>query len=1053
MNPALLRSPICIVHSLLGRFRSHARHALVYCLVIGVIAGAWPASLFAASEHYGQVAFAGVAVPGVTVTATQGDHRLVTTTDARGIFRLPDIADGAWTITIEMRGFATLTREVTMGADAPPSMWELELLPFEEITRGLPPPTPQPTRAPEPDTAKQPARSQTTTTPANRSGSQTGFQRAGVTAPRAAAASTPAPAGPDEPSADAAAAADGFLINGSVNNGAASPFAQPAAFGNNRRRPGALYNGMLGALTSNSFWDARPYSMTGVHTPRPDYRNIHMLGTFGGPIKIPRVQNRLNVFVGYQGVNDDNAVTQAALMPTPLERAGNLSLTRDSNGRPVQVVDPVTGLPFSGNVIPRDRISPQAAALLGYYPVATRETEGRYNYEAPILTATRQDSVQSRLTQVVNQRNQIFGNVSYQRTTTDATALFGFEDRNLSSASEAQVNWSHRFAQLFSMRLRYQFTRQSAETTPYFANRTNVSGEAGITGNNQEPENWGPPSLGFASGIAGLGDAVPRFTLNQTNAVGGDMFLSRGRHNFTIGGDLRRHHINILSQQDPRGGFTFTGEATGSDFGDFLLGIPSASQIAFGNADKYFRGLSYDAYITDDWRVGAALTVTAGFRWEYESPLSEIYGRLVNLDIAPGYTAISPVLASSPTGALTGQSFPASLIHPDWGGLQPRLALAWRPVPGSSLVVRAGYGIYRNTGVYQSITTLMAQQSPLSTSLSIANSDEHPLTLENGFTVPPGLTPNTFAVDPDFRIGSAHNWQASIQRDLPASLTVNATYLGTTGTGLIQEFLPNTYPLGAVNPCATCPAGFVYLTSGGTSSRHAGQLQVRRRLRNGLTASVQYTLARAVDNAGSYAGANLSGTAFAQDWLDLDAEHGPSAFDQRHLMTVQFQYTTGVGVAGGALVDGWRGSLLKGWTIVSQLTTGSGLPLTPYYLTTTPGTGFTGAIRASLTDASTTAPSGYYLNPEAYTTPDPGSWGNAGRNSARGPAQFVVNAGVTRTFQMGSRLNMDWRIDATNVLNSVTYSTVNTLVGSPQFGLPTTPNQMRRLQSSLRMRF
>ncbi len=113
-------------------------------------------------------------------------------------------------------------------------------------------------------------------------------------------------------------------------------------------------------------------------------------------------------------------------------------------------------------------------------------------------------------------------------------------------------------------------------------------------------------------------------------------------------------------------------------------------------------------------------------------------------------------------------------------------------------------------------------------------------------------------------------------------------------------------------------------------------------MRNGLTATVQYTLAKAIDDAASYAGANLSGTAFAQNWLDLEAERGPSSFDQRHLLSVQFQYTTGVGVAGGALVDGWRGSLLKGWTITSQLTTGSALPLTPYYLTTTPGTGFTG---------------------------------------------------------------------------------------------------------------
>jgi hypothetical protein len=64
-----------------------------------------------------------------------------------------------------------------------------------------------------------------------------------------------------------------------------------------------------------------------------------------------------------------------------------------------------------------------------------------------------------------------------------------------------------------------------------------------------------------------------------------------------------------------------------------------------------------------------------------------------------------------------------------------------------------------------------------------------------------------------------------------------------------------------------------------------------------------------------------------------------------------------------------------------------------------------------------------------------------------------MNAGITRTFTMGSRLNLDWRIDATNVLNRVTYSGVNTLVGSPQFGLPTAANQMRRVETSLRARF
>ena len=128
-------------------------------------------------------------------------------------------------------------------------------------------------------------------------------------------------------------------------------------------------------------------------------------------------------------------------------------------------------------------------------------------------------------------------------------------------------------------------------------------------------------------------------------------------------------------------------------------------------------------------------------------------------------------------------------------------------------MIRAGYGIYRNTAVYQSLALMLAQQPPLSRTLSIESTAAQPLTLANGFNAPAKPLANTFAVDPDFRVSYAHNWQASVQRDFPASLTVTATYLGTKGSRLMQEFVPNTYPIGASNPCAACPSGFVYLVS------------------------------------------------------------------------------------------------------------------------------------------------------------------------------------------------------------------------------------------------
>jgi hypothetical protein len=616
---------------------------------------------------------------------------------------------------------------------------------------------------------------------------------------------------------------------------------------------------------------------------------------------------------------------------------------------------------------------------------------------------------------------------------------------------------SHRFSPFLSLRLRYQFTGLTTSVTPYFADRTNVSGESGIGGNNQDPINWGPPTLIFSSGTAGLSSAQDAWNRTLTNAVGAESLWSRGRHAITLGGDLRRQQWNVQSQQDARGTFSFTGGATGSDLADFLLGIPHASSIAFGNADKYFRAPACDAYITDDWRVSPVLTVNAGARWEYEAPVTELFGRLVNLDVAPGFTAVSPVAAASPIGALTGQHYPDSLVRPDRRGLQPRVGLAWRPVAGSSLVIRAGYGVYRNTSVYEPLALLMAQQPPLSKTLSVETSAANPLSLANGFVASTAAPLNTFAVDPDFRVGYAQNWQVLAQRDLPASLTMTATYLGTKGSHLMQEFLPNTVPRGAANPCPACPAGFVYLASNGDSSRQTGQVQLRRRLRNGLTATVQYTLSKAADDAGAFTGVSMSGSAIAQDWRHLDAEWGPSNFDQRHLLTAQFQYTSGVAVSGGSRLDGALGSLaslLRGWTFTSALQAGSGLPMTPVYLTSVSGTGVTGTIRPDVTGAPADAtPAGFFFNPSAYAAPAPGTWGNAGRNSLIGPKQFSLDAGIGRTFTWGDRLNLDWRLNATNVLNRVTYTAVNTIVGSPQFGLPTLANPMRKVQASLRLRF
>jgi len=187
--------------------------------------------------------------------------------------------------------------------------------------------------------------------------------------------------------------------------------------------------------------------------------------------------------------------------------------------------------------------------------------------------------------------------------------------------------------------------------------------------------------------------------------------------------------------------------------------------------------------------------------------------------------------------------------------------------------------------------------------------------------------------------------------------------------------------------------------------------------------------------------------------LNLDAERGPASFDQRHLLAVQATYSTGQGVAGGTLLSGWKGALFKGWTITSQLSTGSGMPYTPTYRAT-PVAGVTGTVRASLTGASLDdIPKGYYANPDAFTPPAPGTWGNAGRNSIRGPKPFSLDANFSRSFPLKNRMSFDWQTSATNLLNHVSYTSISSIVGASQFGLPIGSTPARRIRSSIRWRF
>jgi trimeric autotransporter adhesin len=820
------------------------------------------------------------------------------------------------------------------------------------------------------------------------------------------------------------------------------------AFGNGRRNPQNSYQIGANFSLDNSALDARSFSVTGADVGKPAYASGRGGVMFGGPLRIPGLvsaskQILFNLNYEFQR-NHTGTTSNPVNMPTAFERSGDFSTSAFT------IYDPSTGSPFPNNVIPDNRISPTATALLNNFPNPNLPFATR-NYQTSLNGLTKNQNLNSRVSNIkIGNNDRINGGVGYQQSNSITPNLFQFIDTGQGRGLNANVAWSHSFSRTLTNSLNYTFSRMTQESDPYFAGRENVAAELGIAGTSQQSSNWGPPNLSFTN-YGSLTDGNYSLNRNQTSSVGDSLTWSHKAHNFSFGGDYRRQQLNQLSDSNGRGSYTFSGSATslyvngvaqtgtGYDVADFLLGRVTATSIRYGNPDKYFRGSMFDGYINDDWRIAPRFSLILGLRYEYQSPQSELYNRMVNLLVSPDWSSITAVTPGA--------------IHGDRNNFSPRLGFAWRPATKGSLVVRGGYGLYYNSSVYSVIAGNMAQQPPFAQSLSATSTLANPISLTSGFLMASSAAgTSTYALDPNYRVGYAQSWNLTVQRDLPFSMFGTVGYLGTKGTRLDQQFIPNSVAPGAAE--STLPHNYIYETSNGDSIYHAAQFQLNRRFHSGFMWRASYQLSKSIDNAGT-GGRGQGNTPVAQNWLDLSAERGLSSFDNRHNLNLQLQYSSGMGTSGGTLLNGWKGRLLKDWTITNNFNIRSGNPFTATVggnRSQVSGTAVSNTVRAEASGLAVEA-DGQLFNTAAFVSPVAGAWGNAGRNTIPGPTVFSMDSSLGRIFRFGERRNADLQIQSTNVLNHVTITSWGTVLGSSTYGLASNASAMRKVTVSLRFRF
>jgi len=850
---------------------------------------------------------------------------------------------------------------------------------------------------------------------------------------------------------------------GGRGGGGRGPGDRAAFIGNRRNAARRQIRGSLFYSLRNSALDAAPFSINGQGNTKAAYAQNHFGFTLGGPLEIPKLFSLDNTFffVNYTGNLTRNGVNLVTTVPTLAERSGDFSAL------PSVLYDPTTGLPLPQNRI--TLINPIAAALLKYIPLPNQPGTVN-NYRLITASPNNSQALNARVNQNLGRRDQLAVGVNWQTRDALSTQTFGFLDQSNGHGINSNLNWRHNFGAGKFNNLTGTFNRNTNNALPFFANGPDVAAQLGIAGASSNPLNFGPPNLSFTN-FGALTDGSPSESAIYSFGVNDAFLFRKGKHNWSFGGGYTRYFDNTITDANGRGTFTFTGlgtsalnsagqpvPGTGFDFADFLLGLPQTDSIRFGSSNTYFRTNSYNFFGQDDWRVASNFTLNLGLRYEYFAPWQEKYGRIANLDIAPGFSAVS-VVTPSQSGPYTG-AFPSGLINPDRNNFAPRTALAWKPSAGSKIVVRMGYGWYYNPGIYNQFMSRLSAQPPFADSSTVNTSLANPLTLATGLTVTPtGKTiTNTFAVDRNYRDMYAQSWNVGIQTDLPGALVGEISYLGTKGTRLDVQEMPNQAPPGSPLTSEQRMAignavGFIYDTPVGNSIYHAGQARLNRRFRGGISFNLLYTYAKSIDDSSTLGGA---GNTVAQNFYDLSAERGLSSFDRRHSFTASYVMASPVGGTSGFLANkGWIEAALKDWTLSGGATIQSGTPLTARVLgnqSDTAGTGTVGSGRAEATGLPVDSGSGFF-NLAAFITPPEGQYGNAGRNTIPGPGMFSMNLSLQRTIQVAERLRIQIRVDSTNFTNHVSIANFGTIVNSINYGVPSSAAAMRTLSATLRFNF
>jgi len=884
--------------------------------------------------------------------------------------------------------------------------------------------------------------------------------------------------------------------------------------GSNRFSGSASYFYRDESLQANTF--TRNKSPNALENSGPAPFNYKQYGySIGGPL----LKDKLFFFGAQEWVNFDTVQTVSITVPTALMRQGNFSeLLNPSNpffGSVKTIVDPLTGQPFPGNIIPTNRLSANGLAILNTYPLPTAGYQNGSNnalVSSPNPQDQRKDNL--RFDYRLNNANQFTfrvskydwkavdafrGNLPYARTdwdrpnTTLTTSWTSTLSNNLINEATFTYSRDYVYINVFQGSGLFQRSKYGINYPYIFSANKEIDDKIPTVNLPGFQQIDGGPYPSHSDG--------PIYTWTDS------MTYVKGRHTFKAGVNVEYSGENDFDQinvnatpggtNNQNGAFTFADNSAGG------VGLAVAN-VAYGLYSNYaelgqrnyteWRSLATDVFVQDSWKPTAKLTIEGGVRWVYWPPWYSLTNNIANFEpqaynaanaavinpstglivsgpryngvVLPGSgflgDAANSAIASNPAVLALFQNAPRGFSQTHSNAFEPRGGVTY--AIDDKTILRTSAGIFHNR-VTLNDSTLLGGNPPFQPQVTLSNgSVDNP----GGGTAAAGSAPFTITgQDLVFNHPTSYMWAAGVQRELPMSLTVDVSYVGRAGAYLQRERNINQLAEGTLqrNPGVNIAALRPYLGYGAIrlsenaahSNYNSLQVSADRRYKNGLKIGVAYTFAKSNDNASD------KRTVLWNTYDDTNF-YGPSDFDRRHVLNFYYIYD----------LPFWRQqdtmlhNLLGGWQISGATFYRTGTPFSIQQTATDiAGVGdqsvgqpwnLVGDVNANTNNKfsnGAAADTNYFFNPAAFAAPASGTFGNSTRNLLYNPGQNEWDLAIFKNFRVKGSSMVQFRTEVFNLFNHPNFNSINRdPTNQGTFGRITGKDDARRdIQLSLRFQF